>query len=121
CVLTADKKEIASPVEKALLSLHAALNFEALWNAIQRVINASISDSVIGLTLQHNPVFPLISKWTRPIRDGFFNAEPLQNYFRAHPRGRFVRMTDLFPGQRALRASDFYRKCMAPTGCEYAI
>lgn len=92
-----------------------------MWKAIQRVVNASIPDSVIGLTLQHNSVFPLISKWTRPIRDGWFNAEPLQNYFRAHPRSRFVRITDLFPGQRTLRESDFYRKCMAPTGCEYAI
>jgi hypothetical protein len=77
--------------------------------------------AVIGLTLQHNPVFPLIAKSTHPIADGFINAKPLQDYLRAHPRSRFVRMSDVFPEQRTLRKSDFYRKYMAPTGYEYAI
>jgi DNA-binding CsgD family transcriptional regulator len=119
--LIARKKEAATRIDKELLSLHAALNFEALWKAIQRVLNASVPESVIGLTLQHNPVFPLIAKWTQPIGDGFFNAKPIQNYLRAHPRGRFVRMSDVFPDQRSLRKSDFYRKYMAAPACEYAV
>jgi hypothetical protein len=119
--LTSPQRKTDPRIEKALLSLHAALDLEALWKAVQRVINASVADSVIGLTLQHNPVFPLIAKSTHPIADGFINAKPLQDYLRAHPRSRFVRMSDVFPEQRTLRKSDFYRKYMAPTGYEYAI
>jgi len=104
-----------------LLGLHAALDLGALWKAIQRVINASIADSVIGLTLQHNPVFPLLAKWTRPMGNGFFNAKPLQNYLLSHPRNRIVRISDVFPKQDALRRSDFYRKYMAPSGCRYGV
>jgi DNA-binding CsgD family transcriptional regulator len=118
---TAREKEFAEPVAKALLSVHAALDLEALWKAVQRVINASIPDSVIGLTLQHNPVLPMIAKWTRPIGDGFFNAKPLHDYLRAHPRSRFVRISEVFPGQRALRKSEFYRNYMALSECPYAI
>jgi len=119
--ITPTSKATDSRIEKALLSLHAALDLEALWKAIQRIINASMADSVIGLTLQHNPVFPLIAKSTHPIAHGFINAKPLQDYLRAHPRSRFVRMKDVFPERHTLRKSDFYRKYMAPAGYEYAI
>jgi DNA-binding CsgD family transcriptional regulator len=119
--LTVPKRKTDPRVEKALLSLHATLDLEALWKAIQRVINASMADSVIGLTLQHNPILPLIAKWTHPISDGFFNAAPIQNYLRAHPRSRFVRMSDVFPEQGKLRKSGFYRNYMSPCGSEYAV
>ena len=114
-------REIDPRIEKALLSLHAALDLEALWKAIQRVINESMADSVIGLTLQHNPVFPLIEKWSRSIRDGFFNTKPLQVYLRAHPRSRFVRICDVFPVGSKLLKSDFYSKYMKSRGCRYGI
>jgi DNA-binding CsgD family transcriptional regulator len=63
----------------------------------------------------------LIAKSTHPIAHGFINAKPLQDYLRAHPRSRFVRMNDVFPKQHTLRKSGFYRKYMAPAGYEYAI
>jgi DNA-binding CsgD family transcriptional regulator len=119
--LIAGKKEIDSPVEKAVLSLHAALDVDSLWKSIQRVINAGMADSVIGLTLQHKSVFPLIVKWTPPITGGFCNAKPLQDYLRAHPCSRFVRISDVFPVPSKLLKSDFYRKYMAAAGCEYTI
>jgi hypothetical protein len=55
--VTIPQRKTDPRIEKALLRLHAALDLEALWKAIQRVINASVADSVIGLTLQHNPSF----------------------------------------------------------------
>lgn len=119
--MIARKKQIDSRVEKALLSLHAALDIESLWKSIQRVINAAMPNSVIGLTLQHNPVFPLIAKWTGPIVDGFFNAKSLRDYFLAHPSSRLVRTRDIFPRRSKLLKSDFYRKYMGPSACEYAI
>ena len=115
------KKQIDPRVEKALLSLHAAVDVESLWKSIQRVINACIANSVIGLTLQHNPVFPLIAKWTAPIAAGFFNAKPLQDYFLVHPRSKFVRISDIFPRRSKLLKSNFYRNYMVPSACEYAI
>jgi DNA-binding CsgD family transcriptional regulator len=118
--LIARKRKTDPRIEKALLSLHAALNLEALWKAIQRVINASIADSVIGLTLQHNPIFPLVAKWTTSIPDGFFNAKPLQNYLRAHPRSKMIDTNDVFPQQRNLRKSGFYRQYMAPAKSAHA-
>jgi DNA-binding CsgD family transcriptional regulator len=119
--LIAPKNEINPRIEKALLSLHAALDLETLWKAIQRVINESMADSVVGLTLQHNPVFPLIEKWSKPIRDGFFNAKPLQVYLRAHPRSRFVRICDVFQEASKLLKSDFYAKYMKSRECRYGI
>jgi DNA-binding CsgD family transcriptional regulator len=118
--LIARKKKTDPRIEKALLGLHAAVNLEALWKAIQRVINASIADSVIGLTLQHNPIFPLVAKWTTSVPDGFFNAKPLQDYLRAHPRTKMIDVSDVFPQQRNLRKSGFYRQYMAPAKSEHA-
>ena len=118
--MIARKRKTDPRIKEALLSLHAAVNLEALWKAIQRLINASIADSVIGLTLQHNPIFPLVAKWTTFIPDGFFNAEPLQNYLRAHPRSKVIDINDVFPQQRNLRKSGFYRQYMAPAKSEHA-
>ena len=119
--MTARKADVDVVAAKALLALHAAIDVAAFWKAVQRVINAGMPDSVIGLTLQHSPVLPLISKWTEPIADGFCHAKPIQNYLRAHPRSRFVRISDIFPIRSKLLRSEFYRKYMARARCEHAI
>jgi DNA-binding CsgD family transcriptional regulator len=119
--LTARKRDSDPRIEKALLSLHASLDVESLWKSVRRVINAGMADSVIGLTLQHNPVFPLIAKWTQPIAEGFCHAKPIQDYLRLHPRSRLVRLSDVFPARAKLLKSKFYRTYMASVGCEYAI
>ena len=61
---------LGSVVEKPLLRLHAASSIEPFWIAVQRVIEAVLPGSLVGLTLQHHPISPFIAKWSRPILDG---------------------------------------------------
>ena len=101
-------------LEKTLLCLHAAMNVGSLWKAIQHLLAAAIPNRLIGLMLQPNPSLPMIAKWTLPMPDGFFTAEPLKNHIAAQPRQRFVRISDLFSNRSSLMKSAFYRRYMAP-------
>ncbi|HVD95622.1 MAG TPA: LuxR C-terminal-related transcriptional regulator [Candidatus Limnocylindria bacterium] len=108
-------------LEKTLLSLHAAMNVGSFWKAIQQLLAAAIPNRLIGLMLQPNPILPMIAKWTLPMPDGFFTAEPLENYIAAQQRQRFVRISDLFPNRSSLMKSAFYRRYMAPQKCAYGV
>jgi DNA-binding CsgD family transcriptional regulator len=113
---------LGSVVEKPLLRLHAASSIEAFWIAVQRVIEAVLPGSLVGLTLQHHPISPFIAKWSRPILEGSFDSKPIETYLIKHPRGRrFVRDSDVFPKRGAMLRSDFYRKYMAPQKRSHAI
>jgi len=107
-------------MEKALFALHSAVDVESFWKAVQRVIAGSLPACNLGLTLQHNPIRPLIAKWQFPIPDGGFNSEPLKTFFHAHPRSKLVRETDIFPDRADLLKSAFYRDYLKPQGCEHA-
>src|SRR5438067_13015466 len=74
-----------------------------------------------GLTLQHNPILPMITRWTLPMPDGFFNAAPLKGYIAGRPRNRFVRISEVFANRSSLMKSAFYRRYMAPQGCLHAV
>ncbi len=108
-------------LEKTLLSLHAAMNVGSFWKAIQQLLAAAIPNRLIGLMLQPNPILPMIARWTLPIPDGFFTAEPLRNYIAAQQRPRFVRISDLFSNRSSLMKSAFYRRYMAPQKCAYGV
>jgi DNA-binding CsgD family transcriptional regulator len=108
-------------LEKTLLSLHAAMNIGSFWKAIQQLLAAAIPNRLIGLMLQPNPILPMITRWTLPMPDGFFTAEPLQSYSAAKPRQRFVRISDLFSNRSSLMKSAFYRRYMAPQKCAHGI
>ena len=112
---------IGSGMEKPLLKLHAATDTTALWRAVQLVVKAALPGSFVGLTLQHNPIQPLITKWTRSIPDGSFDSTPLTKYLDSHPRSRLVRSSDIFPERAKLVRSDFYRQYMAPQRRAHAI
>src|SRR5207237_3368176 len=89
---------LGSVVEKPLLGLHAATRVEPFWKAVQRVIEAVMPNSFVGLTLQHHPISPLIAKWSKGILNGGFDAKPIETYLAQHPRKRrFVRVSDVFP------------------------
>jgi DNA-binding CsgD family transcriptional regulator len=120
---TDSKREavIDPSLEKPLLCLHAAMNLGSLWKAIQHLLAAAVPNRVIGLMLQPNPVLPMVVRWTLPMPDGFFAAEPLQSYVTAQPRQRFVRISDLFSNRNSLMKSAFYRRYMAPQRCEHGI
>src|SRR5437899_5924035 len=104
-------------LERTLLSLHAAMNLGSFWKAIQEFLAAAIPNRLIGLMLQPNPILPMIARWTLPMSDGFFTAEPLKSYTAAQPRQRFVRISDLFSNRSSLMKSAFYRRYMAPQKC----
>jgi hypothetical protein len=85
------------------------------------VIEAVLPGCFTGMTLQHNPILPLIARWKRPVSGGPFNWKPLEACIAAHPRSKFVRASDVFPRRSGLMRSTFYRRYMAPQGCLYAL
>src|SRR5216110_3064786 len=89
-------------LEKPLLCLHAAVNLGSFWKAIQQLLSAAIPNRLIGLMLRPNPILPMIARWTAPMRDGFFTAEPLKNLIVGQRRQRFVRISDLFSNRNSL-------------------
>jgi DNA-binding CsgD family transcriptional regulator len=108
-------------LEKTLLSLHAAMDVGSFWKAIQQLLAAAIPNRLIGLMLQPNPILPMIARWTLPMPDEFFTAEPLENYIAAQQSQRFVRISDLFSNRSSLMKSAFYRRYMAPQKCAYGV
>jgi GAF domain-containing protein len=108
-------------LEKTLLSLHAAMDVGSFWKAIQQLLATAIPNRLVGLMLQPNPTLPMIARWTSPMPDGFFAAEPLKNHIAAKPRQRFVRISDLFSNRSSLMKSTFYRRYMAPQKCAHGV
>src|SRR6266550_4377225 len=108
-------------LEKTLLSLHAAMDVGSFWKAIQQLLSAAIPNRLIGLMLQPNPILPMIARWTSPMRDGFFAAEPLKSYIAAQPHHRFVRISNLFSTRSRLTKSAFFRRYMAPQKCAHGV
>jgi DNA-binding CsgD family transcriptional regulator len=117
------KPELAidQAVEKPLLSLHATTNIGSFWRAVQQLLSAAMPNRLIGLMLQPNPILPTIARWTLPMPDGFFTAEPLKSYIAAQQRRKFVRISDLFSNRTSLMKSAFYRRYMAPQRCAHGI
>src|SRR4029077_19589075 len=108
-------------LEKTLLSLHAAMDVDSFWKAIQQLLATAIPNRLIGLMLQPNPSLPMITRWTLPMPDGFFGAVPLKSYIAAQQRQRFVRISDLFSNRNSLMKSAFYRRYMAPQKCAHGV
>ena len=107
-------------LERPLLSLHRAMDVNSFWRAVQQVLSAAMPNRVIGLTLQHSPVLPMIARWTRPMPKGFFAAEPLQSYVARRSRKKFVRFGNLFRNRNRFIKSAFYRRYIAPQKCAHA-
>src|SRR5881227_373827 len=63
----------------------------------------------------------MITRWTLPMPDGFFNAAPLKGYIAGRPRNKFVRISDAFANRSSLMKSAFYRRYMAPQRCLHAV
>jgi DNA-binding CsgD family transcriptional regulator len=115
------RESVIDPViEKPLLRLHGAMNVDSFWKAVQRLLSAAIPNRLMGMTLQHNPILPMFTRWTLPMPDGFFNAAPLKGYIAAQPRNRFVRVSDAFANRNSLMRSAFYRRYMSPQRCLHA-
>jgi DNA-binding CsgD family transcriptional regulator len=108
-------------LEKTLLSLHAAMDVGSFWKAIQQLLAAAIPNRLIGLMLQPNPILSMIARWTLPMPDGFFAAEPLKSHIAAQPRQRFVRISEIFSNRSSLMKSVFYRRYMAPQKCVHGV
>src|SRR5438874_2381332 len=113
---------VADPaVEKYLLSLQRAMNVDAFWKAAQQLLTAAVPNGLIGFMLQHNPILPPLTRWTLPMPDGFFTAEPLKSYLAAQLRKKIVRIGDLLSNRRSFMKSRFYRQFMAPQECAQAV
>jgi DNA-binding CsgD family transcriptional regulator len=108
-------------IEKPLLRLHGAMNVRSFWKSVQQLLSAAMPNRVIGLTLQHNPVLPMIARWTQPMPKGFFAAEPLQSYVARRPQQKFFRFGNLFPNRNSFIKSAFYRRYIVPQKCAHAV
>jgi DNA-binding CsgD family transcriptional regulator len=119
---SAKRRSIVDPtLEKPLLHLHAATDIDSFWKAVRQVIEAALPCCFIGLTLQHSPILPRVMRSTRKIPAGISAVPPIEAYFAAHPRRRLVLSNDVFPDERRLKKSLFYRSYMAPVNGRYAI
>jgi hypothetical protein len=108
-------------VEKYLLNLQRAMNVDTFWKAAQELLAAAIPNRVIGFTLQHNPILPPFARWTLPMPDDFFAAEPLKSYVAAERRKKVVRISNLFCNRRSFVKSRLYRRYMAPQECAQGV
>ena len=108
-------------LEKPLLSLHLAIDINSFWRAAQRVLLAAIPNRVIGLTFRPRAVLPMIAKWTRPMPEDLFAAEPLKNWLARSPRKKFVRLSDLFRDRGSFVRSVLYRRYIVPQKCAHGL
>jgi DNA-binding CsgD family transcriptional regulator len=108
-------------LEKPLLHLHAAIDIDSFWDAVQDVIEAALPTCFIGLTLQHSPILPGIAKSTEKLPGSFFPIVPIEKYFNTHPHRNIVFISDFLPGERRFKTSSFYRRCMVPINGRCAI
>jgi DNA-binding CsgD family transcriptional regulator len=116
------RQSIIDPeIERPLLSLHRAMDVESFWKAAQQLLSAAIPNRLIRLTLQHDPVLPMIVRSTRPVTYGFFASEPLKSYIAAPPCKRFVRISDIFSNRNRLTKSAFYGRYLAPQNCRHGV
>jgi DNA-binding CsgD family transcriptional regulator len=113
---------VADPrLEKPLLHLHAAIDVDSFWKAVQNVIQTALPTCFIGLTLQHSPILPRITKSTKKLAASFFPIKPVKKYFSTHPHRNIVFINDFFSDERHFRKSSFYRGCMVPLNGRCAI
>src|SRR5438309_11937589 len=119
---TASLQSISDPrLEKPLLHLHAAIDADSFWQAVQDVIGVALQTRFIGLTLQHSPISPRIARSTAKLPGSFFPITPVEKYFDTHPRRHVVFISDFFSDERHFRRSSFYRGCIVPLNGRCAI
>jgi len=119
---TSGVQSIVDPtLERPLLNLHASIDVESFWKAVQNVIQAALPSCFIGLTLQHSPFLPRITKSTEKLAASFFPIMAVKKYFSTHPHRNIVFINDFFSDERHFRRSSFYRGCIVPLNGRCAI
>ncbi len=103
------KRRSKASARPQLLHLHAAIDVDSFWQAVQDVIRAALPTCFIGLTLQHNPILPRIARSTKRLPGSFFPIAPIEKYFNIHPHRNLVLISDFFPDERGFRRCSFYR------------
>src|SRR5262249_56023163 len=101
-------------LERPLLNLHAAIDVDSFWKAVQNVIQAALPSCFIGLTLQHSSFLPRITKSTEKLAASFFPIMPIQKYFSTHSHRNIVFINDFFSDERHFRRSSFYPVSILP-------
>jgi DNA-binding CsgD family transcriptional regulator len=104
-------------LERPLLNLHRAMDVNSFWSAVQQVLSVAIRSRAIGLTFRRHPSLPIITKWTQPMPEGFFAAEPLKSHLAGAPRKKLVRISNLFRNRSSCVRSVLYRRYLVPRKC----
>ena len=87
-------------MEKPLLRLHAVMDIGSFWEAVRRIIDIVVPDSLLGLTLQHNPVLPMVARWSFPVPEGLFEGESIEKFFNDRPHRKFAPVNKAFHAQK---------------------
>src|SRR5262249_22802053 len=106
-------------LKRPLLNLHRAMDVNSFWRAVQQMLSVAIASRVIGLTFRRNPALPIITRWTRPMPEDFFAAEPLKSYLVGPAREKFVPLSNLFRNRHSFARSVLYRRHIAPQKCAH--
>lgn len=93
------------------------MDTNSFWRAAQRVLTVAVPNCVIGLTFRRSPSLPVIARWTRPMPEHLFTAEPLKSYLARPVRKKFLRLSNLFPNRSSFVRSALYRRYIAPHKC----
>src|SRR2546423_14952020 len=83
-------------LERPLLNLHAAIDVDSFWKAVQNVIQAALPRCFIGLTLQHSPFLPRITKSTEKLAASFFPIMAVKKYFSTPSHRNVLSIYDFF-------------------------
>src|SRR5438270_12118917 len=83
-------------LEKPLLHLHAAIDVDSFRKGAQNVIQAALPSCFIGLTLQHSPFLPRITKSTEKLAASFFPIMAVKIYYAGHPHRNVLVINDFF-------------------------
>src|SRR5947199_10616276 len=98
-------------LDKPLLHLHAAIDVDSFWKAVQNVIQAALPSCFIGLTLQHSPFLPRITKSTEKLAASFFPIMAVKKYLSPHPHRNIAFINYFCSDARHVSSSSSYCRC----------
>jgi DNA-binding CsgD family transcriptional regulator len=111
-----------------LLALHAALEVEALWKAVQAVLRAACPSHRVTLFLGHlghgearlvrtDPPIARLNDWYSA--RGRIN--PFSAFIDGHPGRRFYRFSEVLPPRARFVRGEFYRRFARPEGWDKGV
>jgi DNA-binding CsgD family transcriptional regulator len=121
--------EQLSPNNEHLLALHAAIEVEAFWKALNKLLREAIPCDRVSLFLGHIGMHEARKVFTdppvnSPDREYFTKraaANPFNQHIEANIGVNLYRFSDVLPKESDFKASPFYKEFAEPEGWEYGL